>query len=182
MRLTRSSGGGGRSSWSATDAERDGDSRYLSPCDICDRNIDAIPRTHKSPHEGLRSAPPGTLPGEKCMIDGGDATVRSKWVEHRYFLVCICAVGSYPVAVYMKDQSARSFVTAIQHLDRLVRVRLIGRKITTLYDDFFSSHLDQSVFGVVQRGGTDHTDHTDHADLARDQSGRARVGASVDVK
>ena len=33
-----------------------------------------------------------------------------------------------------------------------------------------------------QRGGTDHADHTDHADLARDHSGRARVGASVDVK
>ena len=34
----------------------------------------------------------------------------------------------------------------------------------------------------TQRGGTDHTDHTDHADLARDHSGRARAGASVDVK
>ena len=127
-----------------------GDSRYLSPCDICDRNIDSIPRTHKSPHEGLRSAPPGTLPGEKWLIDGGDATVRSKWGKHRYFLVCICAVSSYPVVVYMKDQSARSFVTAIQYLDRLVRVRLNGRKITNLYGDFFSSHLDQSVFGVVR--------------------------------
>ena len=50
----------------------------------------------------------------------------------------------------MKDQSARSFVTAIQYLDRLVRVRLNGRKITNLYGDFFSSHLDQSVFGVVR--------------------------------
>ena len=50
----------------------------------------------------------------------------------------------------MKDQSARSFVTAIQYIDRLVRVRLNCRKITNPYDDFFSSHLDQSVFGVVR--------------------------------
>ena len=82
------------------------------------------------------------------MIDGGDATVRSKWGKHRHFLVCICAVSSYPVVVYMKDQSARSFVTAIQYLDRLVRVRLNGRKITNLDGDFFSSHLDQSVYLV----------------------------------
>ena len=59
-------------------------------------------------------------------------------------------MSSYPVVVYMKDQSARSFVTAIQYLDRFVRVRLNGRKITNLYGDFFSSHLDQSVFGVVR--------------------------------
>ena len=37
-------------------------------------------------------------------------------------------------------------------------------------------------YSYFQRGGTDHTDHTDHANLARDHSGRARVGASVDVK
>ena len=127
-----------------------GNSRYLSPCDICDRNIDAIPRKHKSPDAGLCSAPPGTLPGQEWMIDGGDATVRSKWGNHRYFLVCICAVSGYPVVVYMKDQSARSFVTAIKCVDRLVRVRLNGRKITNLYGDFFSSHLDQSVFGAVR--------------------------------
>ena len=84
------------------------------------------------------------------MIDGGDATVRSKWGNHRYFLVCICAVSGYVVIVYMKDQSARSFVTAIRYIDRLVRVRLNGRSITNLYGDFFSSHLDQSVFGAVR--------------------------------
>ena len=92
----------------------------------------------------------GTLPGEKWVIDGGDATVRSKWGKHRYFLVRVCAVSSYPIVVYTKDQSARSFVTAIQYLARLVRVRLNGRKIINLYGDFFSSNLDQSVFGVVR--------------------------------
>ena len=64
------------------------------------------------------------------MIDGGNATVRSKWGDHRHFLACICAASGYLAVVYMKDQSARSFVTAIKYLDRLVSVRLNGLKIT----------------------------------------------------
>ena len=73
------------------------------------------------------------------MIDGGDAAVRAKWGGYRYFLVCVDAVSGYVVVVYMKDQSARSYVCA-----------LTVDQSKNLYGDFFSSHLDQNIFGAVR--------------------------------
>ena len=127
-----------------------GDSRYLSDCELCDHNIDATPRKHVSPTDGLRSAPPDVKPGQKWMLDGGDATVRSKWGGHRYFLVFIDVASAYVVIYYMRDNSARSFVAALKYLDRLVRTMLHGAKIESLYGDFFSTHLDQHVLGALR--------------------------------
>ena len=62
------------------------------------------------------------------MIDGGDAAVRAKWGGYRYFLVCVDAVSGYVVVVYMKDQSARSYVCA-----------LTVDQSKNLYGHFFSS-------------------------------------------
>ena len=127
-----------------------GDSRYLSDCELCDHNIDATPRKHVSSTDGLRSAPPDVKPGQKWMLDGGDATVRSKWGGHRYFLVFIDVASAYVVIYYMRDNSARSFVAALKYLDRLVRTMLHGAKIESLYGDFFSTHLDQHVLGALR--------------------------------
>ena len=124
--------------------------RYLSDCELCDHNIDATPRKHVSPTDGLRSAPPDVKPGQKWMLDGGDATVRSKWGGHRYFLVFIDVASAYVVIYYMRDNSARSFVAALKYLDRLVRTMLHGAKIESLYGDFFSTHLDQHVLGALR--------------------------------
>ena len=129
---------------------RPGDSRYLSTCDLCDHNIETTPRKHKSPTDGLRSAPPNVKPGQKWMLDGGDATVRSKWGGCRYFLVFIDVATAYCVLYYMRDNSARSFVSALKYLDRLVRTMLHGTKIDSLYGDFFSTHLDQHVLGALR--------------------------------
>ena len=84
------------------------------------------------------------------MLDGGDATVRSKWGGYRYFLVFIDVATAYCVIYYMRDNSARSFVSALKYLDRLVRTMLHGTKIDSLYGDFFSTHLDQHVLGALR--------------------------------
>ena len=126
------------------------DSRYLSDCELCEHNADAPPRKHFSPTDGLRSVPPDVKPGQKWMLDGDDATVRSKWGGHRYFLVFIDVSSAYVVIYYMRDNSARSFVAALEYLDRLVRTILRGAKIESLYGDFFSTHLDQHVPGALR--------------------------------
>ena len=83
------------------------------------------------------------------MVDGGDATVRSKWGSFRYFLLFICAKTSYIAIYYLKDNSARSYVAARKYADRLVRVRK-GYGVKALYGDFFSTHLDTNVLGAVR--------------------------------
>ena len=50
----------------------------------------------------------------------------------------------------MRDNSARSFVSALKYLGRLVRTMLHGTKIDSLYGDFFSTHLDQHVLGALR--------------------------------
>ena len=84
------------------------------------------------------------------MLDGGDATVRSKWGGHRYFLVSIDVASAYFVIYYMRGNSTRSFVAALKYLGRLVRTMLHGTKIESLYGDFFDTHLDQHVLGALR--------------------------------
>ena len=84
------------------------------------------------------------------MIDGGDATVLSKWGGCRYFLVMIDAKTAYTVIYYMRDNSARSFVNALLYLERLVKVMCNGTEIKSIYGDFFSTHLDRNVFGALR--------------------------------
>ena len=84
------------------------------------------------------------------MLDGGDATVRSFWGGFRYFLVFIDAKTQYAVIYYLRDNSAKSFVTATKYLDRLVRVRK-GYGIGSFYGDYFSTHLDQKCFWCPTR-------------------------------
>ena len=79
-----------------------GDSRYPSQCDDCDHNIEHIPRKHQSAAPGAASMPPGTKPGHKWFIDGGDATTISKWGGYRYFQVMIDAVACYTVVYYTR--------------------------------------------------------------------------------
>ena len=83
------------------------------------------------------------------MVDGGDATVRSKWGSYRYFLLFTCAKTSYIIIYYLKDNSARAYVAALKYVDRLVRLRK-GYGAKTLYGDFFSTHLDQNVLGALR--------------------------------
>ena len=128
---------------------RPGDSRYPVNCDNCYRVVDTVPRRHVSPEQGQARAPADLRPGQKWMIDGGDATVRSKWGSFRDFLLFICAKTSYIDIYYLKDNSARSYVAALKYVERLVRVRK-GYGIKTLYGDFFSTHLDQNVLGALR--------------------------------
>ena len=104
-------------------------------------------RKHTSVEQGKARAPDNLRPGEKWMVDGGDATVRSKWGSYRYFLLFTCAKTSYNIIYYLKDNSARSYVAALKYVDRLVRLRK-GYGVKTLYGDFFSTPLDQNVLGA----------------------------------
>ena len=128
---------------------RPGDSRYPYKCDKCYRAIDTVQRKHTSVEQGKARAPENLRPGEKWMVDGGDATVRSKWGSYRYFLLFTCAKTSYIIIYYLKDNSARAYVAALKYVDRLVRLRK-GYGVKTLYGDFFSTHLDQNVLGALR--------------------------------
>ena len=126
-----------------------GDSRYLDDCDECSATIDTVQRTHQSSADGTARAPIGLRPGHKYMVDGGDATVRSKWGSFRYFLIFIDAKSSYIIIYYLRDNSAKSFVTALQYVDKLTRIRK-GYGVQSFYGDFFSTHLDQNVLGALR--------------------------------
>ena len=128
---------------------RPGDSRYPYKCDKCYRVVDTVQRKHTSVEQGKARAPDNLRPGEKWMVDGGDATVRSKWGSYRYFLLFTCAKTSYIIIYYLKDNSARAYVSALKYVDRLVRLRK-GYGVKTLYGDFFSTHLDQNVLGALR--------------------------------
>ena len=120
---------------------RPGDSRYPCTCGKCHRVVDTVQRKHTSVEQGKARAPDNLRPGEKWMVDGGGATVRSKWGSYRYFLLFTCAKTSYIIIYYLKDNSARAYVAALKYVDRLVRLRK-GYGVKTLYGDFFSTHLD----------------------------------------
>ena len=126
-----------------------GDSRYLDDCDECSATIDTVQRTHHSASDGTARAPIGLRPGKKYMVDGGDATVRSKWGNFRYFLIFIDAKSSYIIIYYLRDNSAKSFVAALSYVDKLTRIRK-GYGVESWYGDFFSSHLDQNVLGALR--------------------------------
>ena len=128
---------------------RPGDSRYPFKCDKCYRVVGTVQRKHTSVEQGKARAPDNLRPGEKWLVDGGDATVRSKWGSYRYFLLFVCAKSSYIIIYYLKDNSARSYVAALKYVDRLVRLRK-GYGVKTLYGDFFSTHLDQNVLGALR--------------------------------
>ena len=126
-----------------------GDSRYLDDCDKCSATIDTVQRAHQSDASGSARAPIGLRPGHKWMLDGGDATVRSKWGNFRYFLIFIDAKSSYIIIYYLRDNSAKSFVAALSYVDKLTRIRK-GYGVQSWYGDFYSSHLDQNVLGALR--------------------------------
>ena len=49
-----------------------------------------------------------------------------------------------------RDNSARSFVNALEYLHRLTRVMLNGTNVKSLYGDFFSTHMNWNVFGALR--------------------------------
>ena len=98
-----------------------GDSRYVLPCADCMQKRDSIIRHHFTPGASSKRLPDGLLPGQRFMIDGGDATVRAAFGHHRYFLVFICCKSAKKIIYYMRDNSARSFVAAVLYVRRLVR-------------------------------------------------------------
>ena len=93
---------------------RPGDSRYPYSCDKCYRVVDTVQRKHSSVEQGKARAPVDLRPGEKWMVDGGDATMRIKWGSYRYFLLFICVKSSYIIIYYLKDNSARAYVSALK--------------------------------------------------------------------
>ena len=129
--------------------QRPGDSRYPFKCDKCYRVVGTVQRKHTSVEQGKARAPDNLCPGEKWLVDGGGATVRSKWRSYRYFLLFVSAKSSYTIIYNLKDNSARSCVAALKYVDRLMRLRK-GDGVKTLYGDFFSTHLDQNVLGALR--------------------------------
>ena len=62
---------------------RPGDSRYPYKCDKCYRVVDTVQRKHTSVEQGKARAPDNLRPGEKFLVDGGDATVSRCSVKTR---------------------------------------------------------------------------------------------------
>ena len=85
------------------------------------------------------------------MVDGGDATVRSKWGSYRYFLLFVCAKAPCIIIYYPKDNSARAYVAALKYVGvgRLVRLRK-ACGVKPRDGDFYSTHLDQNVLGALR--------------------------------
>ena len=116
-----------------------GDTRYLSPCDRCLESTDHTIRKHHHT-DASRDRLLNIQPGQKWMIDGGDATVRSRWGSYRYFMVAVCCKTGYLVVYYMVDNTAKSFLQFIKYLTSITRLRC-GISPTHIYGDYFSTHL-----------------------------------------
>ena len=101
---------------------KQGDSRYMTMCDDCLQKTDTIARVHVSRGISSERLPPNLRPGQRLMVDGGDATVRSKFGLHRYFLVFICCKSAKKIIYYMRDNSAKSFVAAALYVRRLIKI------------------------------------------------------------
>ena len=65
------------------------DSRYPFKCGKCYRAVGTVQRKQTPVEQGKARAPDNLRPGEKWLVDGGDATVRSKWGSYRYFLLFV---------------------------------------------------------------------------------------------
>ena len=99
-----------------------GDTRYLPPCDVCLDSTDHFVRHHHTP--GVSSERfLNTAPGQKWMIDGGDATVRSRWGSYRYFIVAVDCRTGYLVVYYLVDNSAKSFMQFVRYLMSITKLR-----------------------------------------------------------
>ena len=96
--------------------------------------------------------PPGTKPGHKWFIDGGDATTISKWGGYRYFLLVMSdAASCCTVVYYMRDNSARSFAkcTEIPSSPHKRNAQRYASEIS-VWGLLFHSHMDQNVFGALR--------------------------------
>ena len=124
-----------------------GDSRYVGPCDKCDATIDTFKVTHTT--KGISWERVSCAPGEQFFIDGMYPTVVSKWGGHKYIIVAVCVKSSYIVLYYVRDLTARSFVSFINYLRTLVRVRT-KYMLKKLYGDYFSTHLDKTTVAVMR--------------------------------
>ena len=120
-----------------------GDTRYLPPCERCLDSTDSTPRHHHTP--GVSDGRLKNLvPGQKWMIDGGDATVRSRWGSYRYFMVAVDCKTNYLVVYYMVDNTAKSFMQFVRYLMSITKLRT-GIYPDALYGDYFSTHLSTMV-------------------------------------
>ena len=128
---------------------KSGDSRYVRISDDYLQKRDSIPRQHVTTDTSSARLPPGIRPGQRFMIDGGDAGVRSIFGLHRYFLVFICVKSAKKFIVYLKNNSARSFVEAISYVRRITKTQT-GEDILGLYGDYFSTHRDYHVLGALR--------------------------------
>ena len=120
-----------------------GDTRYLGPCAWCQSSTDATPRHHATPGTS-RERLVDVVPGQKWMIDGGDATTRSRWGSFRYFMVAVDCKSGYLVVYPMVDNSARSFMSFVTYLRNITKLRC-GIYPSHLYGDYFSTHLSHLV-------------------------------------
>ena len=126
-----------------------GDTRYLPPCRYCQESTDSTPRHHATPGTS-RERLVDTVPGQKYMIDGGDATTRARWGGYRYFMVAVCAKSGYLVVYYMVDNSANSFMMFVKYLMNITKLRC-GIYPSHIYGDYFSTHLSHLVAQCVSR-------------------------------
>jgi hypothetical protein len=120
-----------------------GDTRYLPPCAKCLESTDSTPRPHSTPGTS-RERLVDVVPGQKWMIDGGDATTRSRWGSFRYFMVAVCAKSGYLVVYYLVDNTAKSFMQFVKYLMNITKLRC-GIYPSHLYGDYFSTHLSHLV-------------------------------------
>ena len=126
-----------------------GDSRYVRLAEEYLQKRDSIPRHHITSGASSERLPEGIRPGQHLMIDGGDATIRSIFGLHRYFLVFICVKSAKKIIYYMRNNNARSFCEAVLYVRRVIKTE-IGTDLIGLYGDYFSTHRDTNVFGTLR--------------------------------
>ena len=137
-----------------------GDTRYLPPCSQCQASTDHTIRHHHTPGVSVERLK-DIKPGQRWMIDGGHATVRSRWGSHMYFMVAVDCKTGYVVVYYLVDNSAKSFTQFVRYLINLTRLRC-NCEPTELYGDYFSTHLSMTVTQLRAQTGITFTSAPPH--------------------
>jgi len=118
-----------------------GDSRFMSPCRVCELNKPKQGVRHHAPHfheNELKHAP-----GEAWMIDIWYAPVKSLHGQYVYFLICCDIYTDYAVVVNLRSLDTNTFIAGLSSLrDRIkeefdINIRLI-------VCDHFSSFKERS--------------------------------------
>ena len=91
-----------------------GDSRFMSPCEVCDLNRPKLPVRHHNPD--WHSNELNYEPGEAFQLDVLYSTVLSRFGKFKYHLVCVCIISGFVFERPLPSLDTDDFIIAMNSI------------------------------------------------------------------